>query len=723
MLFDRLMASLVVLVVALAAPVMAQDADTAAADPLEDAAMDMSLRPTVFDEMVIVATRTPIAAFDAPYSTDVVDARQLKRRQYRTTPRALRDLPGVMAQETATGQGSPFIRGFTSQRTVLMVDGIRLNNSVFREGPNQYWATVDAFSVDRFELVRGPASVLYGSDAIGGTVNALTVTPYAYGQQDHWAGRVLYRYHSGENSHIGRGEFSAAAMDDRLGFIGGGTIKDFGDVEGGDDVGEQPNTGYDEYDADLKVEYWINPTTRLVFAHQRVRINDAPRTHRTFDAVFWEGTGPPGTGGSSGEPRFREQFDQERELTYVQLHAEDIGQFIDAMHLSVSHQHQGEVRDRIRQGADPGDPPRRDLVGFDVDTLGLWASFESPSRFGRWTYGVDYYHDWVDSFSSTNPIQGAVGDDATYHLLGIYVQNAYDWTDRLTSIIGGRFTYARADADSVDDGSGNTVSVEADSTAFVGSARLTYKLIPEQLNVYGGVSQGFRAPNLMDLTSDLTFGSGGTEIGSPDLDPERYITYEVGLKARDEDWQAQVSYFYTVIDDQIVRVPSTSDPDEDVFQKVNATEGYVNGIEAAAAWRFTPQLTLFGNLTWQEGQIERPAFLGGPTIEEYFSRFAPLSGSVGLRYEPTDAPVWIEGIVRMADRQDKLSAANRDDNRIPPDGTPGYIVPSIYAGYDLTDDLTLRTGLENLTDEDYRIHGSGQNMPGRSWVVSIEARF
>jgi len=86
-------------------------------------------------------------------------------------------VPGVMVQKTGHGQGSPYIRGFTGFRTLLMIDGIRLNNAVFRDGPNQYWNTVDPFSIERLEVVKGPSSVLYGSDAIGGTVNVITRGP------------------------------------------------------------------------------------------------------------------------------------------------------------------------------------------------------------------------------------------------------------------------------------------------------------------------------------------------------------------------------------------------------------------------------------------------------------------------------------------------------------------------------------------------------------------
>jgi hemoglobin/transferrin/lactoferrin receptor protein len=127
------------------------------------------------DEIIVTASRRSEKVFAVPYTANVQDARELiENRQVRTLVDAMRELPGVMVQKTGHGQGSPYIRGFTGLRTLFLIDGIRLNNSTFREGPNQYWNTVDPFSVQRLEVVKGPSSVLHGSDAIGGTVNAIT---------------------------------------------------------------------------------------------------------------------------------------------------------------------------------------------------------------------------------------------------------------------------------------------------------------------------------------------------------------------------------------------------------------------------------------------------------------------------------------------------------------------------------------------------------------------
>lgn len=125
--------------------------------------------------VVVTATRAERALQDMPQAGGVIEADTLAiEMAVRTLPDALKYEPGVMLQRTSHGQGSPYIRGFTGYRNLMMVDGIRLNNAVFRDGPNQYWNTVDALALNRIEIVRGPGSMLYGSDAVGGVVQAFS---------------------------------------------------------------------------------------------------------------------------------------------------------------------------------------------------------------------------------------------------------------------------------------------------------------------------------------------------------------------------------------------------------------------------------------------------------------------------------------------------------------------------------------------------------------------
>lgn len=659
------------------------------------------------DTLVVTAMKSPATSFQAPYANDVVDGAQMDRRQYRSVPQALRDVPGVMVQETAVSHGSPYLRGFTSFRNLLLIDGIRLNNSIFRPGPNQYWGTVDPASIQRLEVVKGPSSVLYGSDAIGGTVNALTIDPYAYDRADGIAGRTRYRYATAEHSHAVRGELSLAAGD-ALGFVGGATYRRFGDLRGGERVGLQPNTRYDEWHADAKVEHFLQDNVRLVAAFQTMRQNNAPRSHRTQWAQPWNDTVP--------RNEQRRDLDQERQLAYVQLHATELDNAIDAVHASISWHRQSEVRDRIRPFGDG----RRDLQGFDVNTLGIFAHAESTTPLGDFVYGFDYYRDWVGSFSSRNTIQGPVADDASYDLLGVFVQNTIHFGEQVDVTLGGRFTFAAVDAARVRVAPGTQGSIDEQWTDFSGNARVAWFIDQaKKWNLFGGVSQGFRSPNLSDLTRDADFG-GGVETPAPGLDPENYLMFEIGGKTRQDNLSAQASFFHYLISDQILRVDTGPGAQ---FNKINADDGFMQGTEFGLAWRFVPELTLFGNFAYLDGEVQsqRP---NGVFFDDYPSRIMPPMGQLGLRYESNNLPLWVEGQVHFAGDGDRVSQRDkRDDERIPPQGTPAYTVAHLRAGYEPTDWATVTVGLENITNEDYRVHGSGHNMPGINFVTSVELRY
>ena len=667
--------------------------------------------PVMLNEVLITALRHPATSFDTPYSAESIDSQQLQERSYRTVPQALRDVPGVMVQETSPGQGSPYIRGFTGRDNLFMIDGVRLNNSTNRSGPMQYWNTVDALSLERLEVVKGPGSVLYGSDAIGGTVNAMTIVPYAYRPEGGWGvgGRAYVRGATAERSVIGRGEVSVG-YEQKLGFVGGFTGKSFGDVQGGQEVGDQPQTGYDEYDADMKAEYFLTPDARLTLLHQRTRQNNVPRSHRYYNAATWRGT-------TAGTDR-RLEYDEERELTYLQLHADHIDDsVVDSLAASLSWQVASEVEDRIRSSNSES------FRGFDVGTVGFFVQAVSRSPIGKLTYGVDFYHDSVSSFDTRNPIQGSVADDATYDLLGFFIQDKIDLTPRLSVILGGRFTYAAADAQRVDDPSDNTpgvglIALSDQWTNLSGSARLNYELVADHVNVYGGVAQAFRAPNLEDLTSLNIARSGQQAIPSPGLKPERYLTFETGAKARDQRWSAEVAWYYTMMFDPLKRLPTGANSGPPNFfpivAKTNAGRGYITGIEAGAAYEVFDHVQVYGNLTWQEGEIDN----------DYPSRLMPLMGQIGVRVESADRKLWGEAQLVMADRADKLSAGDiGDTQRIPPGGTPGYAVVHLRSGWKITDNTTLFASVENIADTDYRVHGSGSNMPGRNFIFGAELRY
>lgn len=655
---------------------------------------------------LVTATRESAAWIDAPYATTVIDQQDLARRFARTTPQALNGVPGTSVQETGYGQGSPYLRGFTGYQTLMLIDGIRLNNSVFRSGPNQYWSTVDNFSIERLEIVRGPSSVLYGSDAIGGTVNALTRGPSTWGEGFRHSETLHYRFASADTSDIVRAELSGT-FGHETGFLLGADGKWFDDVSGGKDIGTQENTGYDEWAGDLKLEHFLGARTRLVLAHQRVQQDDAPRTHRTIFAEPFEGT-------TVGTDR-RHDFDQDRALTYLQLHGEEHGGALDSFHASVSWHDQEEVLKRVTGGGAASEQ------GFDVETLGLFAYASADSGLGRLTYGADFYRDGVDSFNTAQPIQGPVADDATYDLFGAFLQDEFDLSERTTFTLGGRFNYADVNAGSVfDPVSASQTDLQDDWSALVGSARFLHRLEPDALHLFGGVSQGFRAPNLSDLTRLDSARSNEFEIPSPGLDPEYTTNYELGLKTLAQRATSQVALFYTDVRDLILRRPTGNVNGGGQFEvvKENVGDGHVYGIEAESAVRVGGDWEVFAGAAFVEGEVDAYPTSAPVTDEEYLDKLMPFSAQLGTRWEQEDR--WFEFVAQGAGDADKLSTADTlDTQRIPPGGTPGYLVFHARGGWRIGRYLALDVGLENLLDEDYRVHGSGLNRPGRSLVVGV----
>lgn len=706
-------------------PAFAQQAEDGAAitpKPPQQTPAAQAKEEKTLDPVVITATRTARKQVNTPVAGDVIDEMTYQERNYRTAMDALKDVPGVLPQKTSHGQGSPFIRGLTGYYTLLMVDGIRLNHSVFRSGPNQYFAGIDPFSISRYEVVKGPSSVLFGSDAVGGTINAISRGPSTYGQGLQFGGRTYYRVSSGERSHIGHADFSTT-YDEHLGFYVGVTGQHFGDLQGGDDTGRQSHTGYDEFDMDFKLSWFINPDVEIVAAHQRTDKNNVPRTHQTRYGESFNGT-------TVGTAR-RVKTDNDRDLTYLQIHAHNLDStFADSLNASVSFHQFNETQDRIVANG------TRDVTGFDLGSVGVWAQLDKQTDLGLITYGFEYYYDMVDSFSSAGRNTVSVGDDSTYGMLGIFIQDQIAVTDRIDMILGGRYSYIALDADTVFlDRTAPPVALEHDWESFVGSARLLYKLVPDRWSLYGGVAQGFRAPNLADLTSSGTNSVSGTLFSRPasHLDPEYFLSYEVGTKVSSKEFDAQFAWFYTDIDDMIVSAPtgrlvdSNGNPGGAFTELVrqNAGEGHITGVEFAAAWRFHAAWRLFGNVAWQEGELENFSTVNGAKITDPVSRLLPLTGEVGLRWdEPQDHKYWVEGVVMMADEQDKLSASDkRDTQRIPPGGTPGYAIFTLRSGWKLDDLTTFFFTIENLLDKDYRIHGSGTNEVGRNFIFAFERKF
>lgn len=602
--------------------------------------LDDEVPKASLEDFVSTPTRVVETDFETPYRVDSISGQDLIERSVRSLPEAFEQTPGVLVQKTAHGQGSPFIRGFTAYHNLLLIDGIRLNNSVFRSGPNQYWNTIDTRGLSGIELVKSQGSVLCGSDAVGGTVQAQTRRPVYAAQGHHTGGRSFSRYAEGENSCIQRNEFSVSEAGE-YGLLLGGTFKEFGDYRAAD-LGTLPQTGYGEWDVDAKFEWFLNEDVRLTLFHQQVHLDDAWRVHTTTFAVPFAGT-------SIGSERAR-VLDQSRVFSYARLEGAVETRFFD--HFSVSLSHQQQDGEQFRQRADG----RSDVQGFTVDSYGAFAQFDKFLGKTDLSYGFDFYHDEISSFRNDykadgsfnrSLIQGPVGDDGGYDLLGAFVHSSIPVGERLNLDLGGRFTYAQADIGRVQDPStGEQISIANDWRNFSGSARVSYQLDEsDQVRLFARLSQAFRAPNLSDLSRLDTNRSNEIETPTPNLDPEQFLTSEIGIKVQTGSASATLSYFYTRVNDLILRTPTGRVIDGlDEVTKFNSGDGHVQGVELAGNLRINDHWSLFGGFAYQDSRVSTFPTSEPILRDEVLSRLLPLSGHGGLRWTGVD-DFWIEGLL------------------------------------------------------------------------------
>ncbi|HSP77550.1 MAG TPA: TonB-dependent receptor, partial [Myxococcaceae bacterium] len=327
----------------------------------------------------------------------------LERRLPRSAPDALRHEPGVFVQQTAHGQGSAFIRGLTGQQTLLLFDGIRLNNSTWRQGPNQYFFTLDSYTLDSIDVLRGGGSTRYGSDALGGVILSRPLEPPSSRGPGLWLRpRLRLRGASADREAGGRVQLEGS-WSERLRFIGGLGARRVGQLESAGPVlnlldGQRPEvprfapdgrtqlgTGFRELTADGRAVWRLAPGHRLTLAGYLYRQYDSPRTDQCA----------PPYARHDECLRYEQQF---RTLAYAAWESEALGPQARDFRATLSWQQQHARRRNERPSSF-----YYSLGNDDVDTLGLTAQAHTrplplpgglPLVLG---YGVDSYVDFLRS--------------------------------------------------------------------------------------------------------------------------------------------------------------------------------------------------------------------------------------------------------------------------------------------------------------------------------------
>lgn len=642
------------------------------------------------DDVTITSLRKKERDLNIPFSTQSVSRAYFENYQPRTTPEALMGVNGVFVQKTNHGGGSPFLRGLTGNQTLILVDGIRLNNSTFRYGPNQYLNTIDAFSINRIEVAKGTGSVQYGSDAIGGVLQIFTKDPQ-FKEVSGWSGRVLGKYMTGDMEKTVRAD--ATYSTQKTATQVGATYRNFGDLIGGDTTGKQSPSGYKEFAFDAKSKILLSDKIQLTLAHQFLQQQHVPVYHKVVLENF----------------AINEFDPQQRMLNYAKLNFTNRSQFVSNIEVTGSWQQTIEGRSSRKNGNSVLQRERD-----KINTFGLTADITSHFT-NAWTAnsGIELYQDKVNSTREDINTQSAVKtgkrglypNDSKYGNYSLYSLHHFNFRNWVIES-GVRFnSFAISITDTT------LGKVKINPSAFVYNASLLYKLTQQQ-SAYVTFNTGYRAPNVDDMGT-LGIVDFRYEVPTGNLSPERTRNFEVGYKVRGSKWAGSVSGFYMHLNNVItrVRVPGEQISGYPVYQKENVEKGFIKGLETEVMFEPITGLQFKANAAYVYGQ--------SLSKNEPMRRIPPFNGRFISSYH---LKKWFGSAeILFASKQSRLAQGDKDDNRIPKGGTPGWEVVNIYGGYQFSH-LKINLGLQNLFNADYRTHGSGINGVGRSgWVsVSVE---
>ncbi len=658
-------------------------------------------------EIVVTATKSEQDPFQIPQNVSVISGAEIEERIPSTTPDLLAREPGILVQKTNLGGGSPFIRGLTGKQILLLVDGVRLNTSLTRYGPHQYLNTIDPGQIERIEIVRGPMSVLYGSDAMGGTINVITKKREDLDPGCDWGGIAYGQYGSAARERTGRLRFEGNLSS--FGFMTGASYKGFSDLTGGRGVGLQEPTGYEEMDADGKFNFRIGTDHEIIVATQFVRQFHVPKTSEVT------------LGG-------KEKYDYEpqtRHLTYLRYEGSNIaGRWLDLARATLAYSIQEEGEEVIAD-----DPLLETRERNEANTLGVTLHLMSNLGVcGLLSYGAEFYHDRIgsrkeeinlDSHTITQ-VKSAFPDGADYSSFGAYLQDEIRLPGPFSLVVGGRYSRVDTEGELDDPGAGETHTLSLETDNFSGMAHLRIDLL-DSFAVIFGVAQGFRAPNMEDFFGKVDFSS---EIPNTDLEPESSVNYEAGLKLKMSRMTGNLFYYFSTYDDLIDRAEvgftdgngnGVQDAgEESIFQRWNVGRARIQGVEMDALLALTDRLSLSGTFSWTQGD--------DLTSDEPLRRIPPAHGSLAVRYDFQDG-LWAEASGLFAARQDRLSQGDKDDPRIPEGGTPSYAVFSLAGGATLFDRLELTLMVENIGNVRYKTHGSGIYGPGTNFMAGCRYDF
>ena len=649
----------------------------------------------VIDEIQVTATRRPAAVDNVSAALTLISGEKIRNNKLVTD--ALQAEPGIFLQQTTPGQGAAIVRGLKGSEVLHLVDGMRLNNAIFRNAPTQYLALVVPGTIDSIEVLRGAPASLYGSDAVGGVVQVLSRVP-AF-DTSGTRGSAYLAYDTADLGKIVRGSYEAG--NERVAGLVSGEYLDAGNrrVGGGQRIGP---SAYESKGARIVLSATPHEASSWLFDLQFAR---QPATPRVDELV-------PGFG--QAEPSSSEFLFSPNDRLFAHIsHTRKNGLWSADWTFDAGWQR--IVDDRISRNF--GSRIRRHEDNSS-ELFGLTASAAGAFADGSWIIGAEIYHDRVASMRVEEDIDSGQAmvvasrfpDRSTVDQAAVYGNLTHSMGNRNRLSGGLRFSAISTELPA----SGALPALATDQEDISADMGWIFDAT-QQTQIVANIGYGFRAPNVFDLGALGERPGNRFNIPNAGLESERITQIDVGIRHDAVNWDIELVLFSLHYTDRIASVLTgavTADG-RDIVQSRNIASADIRGIETAIHVAVSPVLSAELIVNYLRGEQ-----LESDGSEYPADRIPPFNGQLSFRYQAGNSLV-VEPFIRFAGAQGRLSPRDVNDIRIDPAGTPGWLTLNIAATWQSANRWRATASIENILDRNYRLHGSGIDSTGRNLLLSL----
>lgn len=713
---------------------------------------------SLLDTVTVVGTRTETLVKNTPVSVSVIEREAIEKRGVDSVAELLRDIPGIsVVDSAAAGMKRIRIRGEQSNRVVIFVDGQELTDHSSFGSP----FLVDPANIERIEVVRGPASVLYGAKAIGGVVNIITRKGAAQPVEVEVGGA----YHSGT-----QGYRAMASI--------GGTVDqfDYRLTVSGDDHGDRkvargthsPNSTQLDNSSFENKDISLHLGQR--FGEQNSHYLSFKANHHSLEAQGWEDNfalvkGLPATGIVNGVTAGEVDVTQfnanlpKRDLNKVGLYYE--GLFNDSLLQKITadvfyQQVDREFSNALRLEGDNVKyntfPPSYIALSMDstsqdkTTTYGGSTQFDFVIQEDHYTIlGAQLVHDRLKTdknnrvhiLSITPPStfpgpkppshlfpmevgNNTANEEASMSTLSAYVQDEWSLPNDVKLTLGGRYYHVKSELENTN--STNHSAGESNSNSrFVKAAGLTYSGL-SHTTLRASYGEGYVVPTLLEQFTDSRAGRGIVLHGNPDLDPERSRNYELGLRYQNRGVVFDGTLFYSQAKDYITFENCTiSGLCTGGDRYINADKAKSFGAEVVIEyWIADTAYTPYLNATWMRRQISVNEF------STYDTDLPNVSGQIGVRYENFigENEVWgdfyLQGATDIDKKERDIALSGKESRHLAGWATANFSIGTLF-GQQSQHKIMFHAN--NLTNKHYRASVDEMPAMGRNFVLSFNSQF